>query len=274
VELQRGSLSQLVIHLDEEPVRTHVVDERGEPVVGAWVTLYESEGGVPVSVDDSGLDGWADLYGVPQRMLIANLTHKIGLRFGIPFDGRDPEQKLVLEASCALELYAHDAGTPLPGVDLRLETKGGTALTRNHTTGDDGMVRLDALGSGHYRIVGRRSDIWTSVVERTLSGKEVVRVEIELRRLGDLQLQVHGTEGERLKHVAVSLECIDLGASVEDWIASGRVEGPQGLVTDGEGALVVERLPRGRYAWEVGGQTGSFVLEAGIENRIEIRLAP
>lgn len=271
VQLGPGAMNSLTIRLDEKPLRARVVDVRGEPVAGAWLSLFEPGESIPAAVDDSGADGWCELYGVPRAALLADLTHGSGVRLAVPFDGRASDQELVLEVSCALELFVHDAGAALSGAELRLESAASGGAPRSRATGSDGAVRYEGLGPGRYRIVARKAGHWSVVLERELGDEEAARVELELRRLGTLELQAFGPQGERLAGTGVELECADLGESVADWIRSGRLESPAPLVTDREGRLTVEGLPRGRYLWRTELGQGAFELEGGTITRVEAR---
>ena len=274
VELTPGGTNAVEIRLGEGSLRARVVDRERAPVAGAWVVLRDPATGERVSTKDTDTDGWATLLGVPEAALVADVLHASGERYNLPFDGRQREHELVLAPDGSLELCFRDGELVLGGVETRLETVRGTPLKDVRASDAGGCVRYEALGAGTYRFGCSRADCWPTSVERALGEGEDARLEVELRRLGELELTLWSAGGGTAGGVALELVCVDLGAQVAEWLEAQRIEAPDGLTTKPDGTLSLRGLPRGRYRWSASGQVGGeFTLEPG-QNRLDLRLAP
>jgi hypothetical protein len=161
-------------------------------------------------------------------------------------------------------------------VITRIETPGGVLLTRPRPTATDGIIEYRPLGAGHYRIVCRRADCWTTVVERDLAAGENVELEVAMRRLADLELRVLDPNGLPVAGAYVTLTSVELGEEVNAWLRDGRVRGASETRTGPSGKLRLEGLPRGAYAWSVshanGPLSGTFELSPGGVNIRVIRM--
>lgn len=238
------------IPLSKDALRVRVVDDEGQVIVGAWVTLRESGASGIFGADDTDSQGWAELAGAPHVPMLADVHHGIaGWRFGVPIDARVREQDFVLVAAGSIVLRVTDGAAPLTSVTTRIETPGGAGQTRPRDTSGDGTVRYDPLGEGRYRIVGRRSDCWPVVADIALTAGEHATPTVRMRRLAELELVVRSAEGTPLVGVEVELRSLEFDASVADWVAQAAVEGE--LRTDKDGKLWLKGLPSGPYSWSV-----------------------
>jgi hypothetical protein len=209
--------------------------------------------------------------------VLADVTHELaGWRFGVALDGTQREHEIVLDGSGALTLRLRDGDEPLADVVTRIETPDGTLLTLPRPTAADGTIRYARLSAGDYRIVCRRTDCWTTVVEARLADGEQAERAVAMPRLGDLELTVLAATGLPVRDAEPTLASVELEASVADWIADGRVQGDAALRTGVAGKLTLAGLPRGTYAWRIetpdGPIAGSLELRPGEVNAVTIRL--
>jgi hypothetical protein len=264
--------TEVELPLGGELFHVRVVDADGAALAGAWVTIRSRDGDVVHGAAQTGADGRAQLLGVPAEAVLADVTQDLaGWRYGVPLDGSVREHELVLEATGALELVVADGDVPLGDVTTRMETPSGAVLTRPRPTGPDGRLRYGPLGPGRYRIVCRRADCWTAVVERELAAGETVTVDVPMRRLADVELTVRNGAGLPVANVEVRLRALEFDADVAAWLREGRVRGPAAPLTGADGTLALAGLPRGAYGWEIalgdGAASGTFELAAGGENQ-------
>jgi len=273
VELAPGATTLAEIRLGEGALRARVVDGERAPVAGAWVVLRDPATGERVSARDTDTDGWANLLGVPERALVADVLHASGERYGVALDGGQREHELVLAPEGSIELVFRDGELALEGVETRLETVRGTPLKDVRASDARGVARYEALGAGQYRFGCARVDCWPVSVERALGEGEEARMEVELRRLGELEIKLWSASGGTAGGVELALVCLDLDldGDVGEWLRAGRIEAPDGLTTKADGTLSLRGLPHGRYAWRVGEEAGEVTLEPGA-NELELRL--
>ncbi len=264
------------IRLEDNPIRVRVVDADGAPLVGAWVRFW-SVAGQFRGKEGTGADGWCSILGVPEEPALVDVNHGIaGQRHGIPVDASIREHELVLDARGSLELRLVDGEQPLAAVAARIVTAGGVTLTEAVQTDAQGLVRFKPLGEGAYRIAFLRGDCWPAVVERTLAPAEHAHLDVQMRRLAELELTLFDRQGLPVSGAEVELSSIEFGCTVAAWLREEKVRAPNGSSTDSGGVLRVGGLPRGAYAWSVtvGDQLvrGTFELQPGAPNRIPIRL--
>jgi hypothetical protein len=260
-----GGQARHEISLTKDPLRIRVIDDAGQGIVGAWVTLREEGASGIFGADDTDSQGWAELAGAPHERMLADVHHGVaGWRFGVPIDAGVREQEFVLVARGSILLHITDGEVPLPSVTTRIETPGGAGQSRPRDTTAEGTVRYEPLGEGQYRIVGRRSDCWPVVADVVLAAGEQATPTVRMRRLAELELLVRSAEGTPLVGVEVDLRSLEFGGSVAEWVAERVVEGD--LRTDKDGKVTLKGLPSGPYAWTVSGAVatgGQLELDAG-----------
>jgi hypothetical protein len=99
---------------------------------------------------------------------------------------------------------------------------------------------------------------------------------IQVRRLGDLRVEVRNGDGLPVSGVLVELTSTEFQAAVSDWIGVSRVGcSPEDSRTDNLGRIRLRGLPNGAYAWRVplvGGQelAGSVSVKAEAESLLLI----
>ncbi|NOT30568.1 MAG: carboxypeptidase regulatory-like domain-containing protein [Planctomycetes bacterium] len=262
---------------DDVPLRVRVVDSSRAPLAGAWVTVRSLTGGEVHGVDDTDSDGWAVLAGMADMPLLLDVQHGIaGRRQGIPVDASVKEHEIVLAAEGSLEIRVADGAEPLSAVAARIETSGGVTLSDALQADAAGLVSFEALGEGTYRIGLQRSDCWPTIVEKQLGAGEQARLEVQMRRLADLELTLLDESGLLVSGAEVALASAEFAADIDTWLKEERVRAPNGLTTDVRGVIRIESLPRGVYTWSVSFEdkplSGTFELAAAEVNRVSIRL--
>ena len=96
-------------------------------------------------------------------------------------------------------------------------------------------------------------------------------IDVQVRRLGTLRVELSGAGGAPLAGVPISLRSVEFGEDVASWIASGTASASSATMrTDENGVLRVERLPRGSYAWEAGSSSGEVVVPPGAEAQVVV----
>jgi hypothetical protein len=279
VEFGDSSTKEIEVRVGEGPFRVHVVDKDGEPVATAYVTIRSATGSDIHGVDQTGVDGWADLVGLPQGPLLMDVQHGVvGRSFGNLIDASAKELEFVLDAAGSLELELVDGDLPLAGVLTRIQTKAGLTLGDARQTDDGGRVRYEALGAGNYHLACHRADCWPTTVDQELGPGEQARVRVQMRRLADLEFTLLSADGLPVSDVAVELASEEFDAPIDAWLVEERIRAPGGLTTDARGSIRVEGLPRGPYSWSVtvldGSATDTIELEAGRTNEVKGFLQP
>lgn len=266
---------EATVQIGGSTLRLRVVDRQGNPIAGVSVHVRSRDGNQLLGLARTDSDGWASLLGVPQQLVLLDLTHGIaGFRQGIVVDASLNDQVFELDASGRIGLRLLD-GEPLLGVSVRIETERGVALSSTRVTDQNGTASFDAAGEGTYRLACSRSDCWPVEVTISLADGERIERTLAMRRLADLELTLRRADGIPIGGTDVSLRSLEFGVDVAEWLGAGRVTSASGLRTDGLGVLSVEGLPRGSYEWSVGGEataSGTFELLPAQRNRVEARL--
>ena len=156
----------------------------------------------------------------------------------------------------AIELQVMDGVNPLPGVYCKVyEEHGAFGLTRL-TTDSEGVVRWGNLGAGRFFFEAESAELWP--VRVPVEARPVgERVDVQLRRLGDLELKLFDGLGAPLRDAGFDLTSLEYGESVEDWVAAGRVSSSTGGLRSGsDGVVTLVGLPNGAYSWQLNGAQG------------------
>ena len=266
------------IQVGDVPMRVCLLDGDGAALSGGAVAVRSSAGTELYGTDDTDEEGWASIFGVPEEPVLVDVWHGLtGRRHGIRIDASAPDHAVVLRADSSLELRIVDGGEPLSLVDVRLEVRGMIQPDRRDTDAH-GVVRFESLDEGSYQFDLSRADCWPASVDTRLEAGESVRVEVQMRRLGDLELSVSDRDGIPVPGVRVELIALDLEAGVEPWIRDGSVRSKTGLTTDPRGLIHLDGLPRGPYSWSIARESdalsGTFELVASKINEVRIQLGP
>ena len=129
------------------------------------------------------------------------------------------------------------------------------------------------LSRGRYRATWSGAGIWPGAVDIAV-GTAPLRVEVAVRALGDLDLDLHSSQGT----AGAMLELQDqlTGTAVAQWLAEGRVKGSghvQSTVqADEHGRVRLQGLPSGRYRWRHGEVGGEIEVRARTTERYALEL--
>lgn len=252
-EARFGSEDALVVRvpIGRPPFHVRVVDPEGSPISDVLVTVLDAGAASGVYQQTTGDDGTCRLVGVPTGPVEVMLTHDSkGARYGIPCDGSVREQEFVLSSDASIELELRDGPNSVPGITCTFLLPHRTASPRSGTTDAKGHVRFGGLSPEPYALRCAHPDYWT-VEPRVEARTDWTPTEVQIRRLGDLVLQVTTAEGVPCSDVPLQLNSIEFDTSVATWIDEGRIEAQAGLRTDRRGELRLEDLPHGSYAWTV-----------------------
>lgn len=246
-----GPHTTVEVPLRGQPFSLRVVDPDGVPVPDARLILVDSEQPAFVLVSGTDARGECRLQGVPEKILEVTLQHgTLGCLLEVPVDAREREVELILEARARIELVFQDGTTPLEGVRCNLNRY----VISDTLSGAEGRIFFEGIGARDYAFVATRADCWPAefVAAATIDGTPQV---VQMRRLGDLELQFSTAEGMPMRRLPVRLVSEEFQADVEEWITARRV--PDGeLVTDELGWIRLAGLPHGAYRWQADGPGG------------------
>lgn len=238
----------LSIPLGGEPFVLHVVDREGRPLSDVRVVVMDPQR--PEILVFGGTDGAGrcELEGVPRRPVVVNLQHgQNGSHFGMECDATTGDATLVLDGEGRLDVLFLDRDLPLGGVSCALVDLAGHALIGETSSDDKGLLTIRNLALDDYRVRAWRSDCWPieTSVEAHLDGAPTT---IQMRLLGELRVAVRAAGGLPVSGLVVGLLSTEFGVSVQDWIEQEKVDSA-GLITDLNGQVFIERMPRGPYHW-------------------------
>lgn len=185
---------------------------------------------------------------------------ELGYHFGLPVEvpslSAEPIE-IVLAPDRTIELQLLDDAEPLPSLScLPIEEHRFSRLPMASSDAA-GLVRWMAVGAGRFRVQIRQPGYWPTdaEVEALPPGQ---RTEVQVRRLGDLDVTVTRVAGGSTAGVALELESLEFGVPVATWLADARVTSSTGSLTkDRQGRLSLTGLPRGKYGWSAEGAGGT-----------------
>jgi hypothetical protein len=274
--LESDELLELVIDLEAVGQRFRIVDPAGQPVPRVAIRMILRDGPPP------GWDGFADEVGeltmepfVPGSYLAYMEHPELGYHFGVPVEVPQltPEPvDIRFLPNQVVELRLLDGAEPLPSVSCLLIEEHGFARLPVASSDGSGRVRWEGVGEGGFIAQVRQGGYWPTdaSVQALPPGQST---EVQVRRLGDLDLSVQRLSGASAAGLVLELEALELGTSVAAWIEEGLVSSSTGsLATDGEGRLGLTGLPRGSYRWTAEGQSGVVDVLAGRRAELVVSL--
>lgn len=164
--------------------------------------------------------------------------------------GTDPID-IVFDPSATIRFRLLDGDVPVSGVSVRI--RDGLGVEREFPTlvtdGSGTAVGEKYLPQAFVGIT-HQSGIWPATF--TLQASESVTPTIvQVRRRGSVVLHAR-RDGLPLAGVALSVESVEFATNVSSWIADGAITASHAAcVTDGQGRLRLDGLPRGPYRWSV-----------------------
>jgi len=270
-DLRGKEFVEVSLALDSRLLRVHVVNASGDRLSDVRVDLEDVDQRHSLYYGMTNANGTANLLGVPEALVLAHLhSTSVGRHSGIPCDATGDEVTLVFDPSASLDLRVSDNGERLPNVQCWiLDTMG--LPDAAVATDTEGRARFARLGVGTYEISLVRHDCWPVTTGVTVSPDQS-ETHLQLRRLGDVTIEVVTAEGQPVRGAGLSLRSVEFETDVASWIADRRVRCEGGLVTDRGGEVTIEGLPRGRYAWSVEGGSGELDVRPGMRSRVRLEL--
>jgi hypothetical protein len=240
----------LRIPLGGESFLLSVVDRDREPVAGVRVLVNDPRDPNFLLFGATNGLGQCLLSGVPMREILVNLQHPTkGNHFGLRCDASSGRAEVMLDGSAELDLRFRDGDVPIPSVSCGIVDFGGRQMIQESVADETGRVLIQNLGRDRYRLSAWKNGCWPIRFEAEAT-EEAPPTTIQIRRLGDLEIEVVASSGLPVSELDLELTSEELGEAVADWIADGRVTS-SGLVTDLRGRILVEGLPHGSYHWMV-----------------------
>ena len=274
VDVPSSSEHPLTVELDLEPrpVTVRVVDTRGVPQQEVLVEVRALDyGGLTLGgevTDGNGLCTFADL---PREADTVTLVGpEAGVNEELPFSppSRSNEiLELVFDRSASVHLHITDEGVPQPTATVRLwnPERPDRVLSPGRQPDRNGYLTIPRLGPGTYELRAASANLWPVSMQIQATHEEKV-VEVNIRRLGGLDVTFLDGQGAPLSNESIDLFFSPTQESVTAWIVDGKLFTGT-TSTDSTGRLQLSGIPHGDYQWSHGGQGG--ILRVPIEETLK-----
>ena len=240
--------------LGAEAVRFRVLDKSGAPLALALLDMRELEGRPFFHQDTTNAQGELLALGLPEdpiEVFVQHREHGFGM---LRHSSGAREVELRLRADSSMQVRVFDGDLPLAGARVAVSDARGARMFAFQSSQADGRVSLERYSAGNYRLLASHPHCWPLLFEAAASPGGVA-TEVQLRRLGNLELRASDESGAPLAGVEFKLQGDWESGDVAQWIANGRVEA-SGQRTDARGLLRLEGLPHGEYRWSSGTSHG------------------
>jgi hypothetical protein len=254
--VRSGAQTEVVLRISKRSVRLRLVDEDAHPIGGARVMLQPAFGGVSARNAHTDSGGEALFQSVAPGLHLATAWHtSLGMVTNAAVDVAPAEEEslheVVLLGNAGFRLLVQDGVEPLGHVGVLLANSLGTVVSgEERHTASNGTLEQRLLGAGTYRALLTRPDAWPMELD-VQAREDLPLYSVQMRRLGDLELQVRNSHGIAVSGVIVELTDVESESSLQDWLEQGKVDAPGGLRSDSHGKIEVQRLPRGTYRWSL-----------------------
>jgi hypothetical protein len=255
------TLIQVLLDVEAAGQRFRIVGAQGQPVPHVSIRLFSPDGAHQKAVESADERGECLIKGLEPGDYQAYMEHlELGYHFGVPVDVPPPSAEPVevrFLPEGVVELQLMDGFEPLPALPCYLVGERGFYTLPPATSDSSGIVRWQSVGRGRFLARIRQPGFWPTetTVETRPPGE---RTEVQVRRLGDLDLQVERASGGAAGGVVLELESAEFAVSVADWITEGKAMSSTGtLAVDSHGQLSLTGLPRGTYRWAAEGASGT-----------------
>jgi len=269
-ELPATAPRKITFNMSAKPARLRLVDQAHRPIPGAALSLTNRTG-----VADSRYAFTTDENGevlVPDVGSGAPSVSVVHTEFGVLpcvqvalAEAHGSVLQITMPPAKDVQVELRDGQTALAAVEIELQDSCGSTMSLGRMLADaNGIVRLQHLGPGDYRILVDHPGIWRTEQPITVTPTSTNFI-VQLRRLGSARIRAKTGVGNAIEGVGVELVDVATGVRVADWIEKGEVPAPaNGLRTDASGALVIHGLPRGSYRCVLTSPTGG-TLERTLE---------
>lgn len=256
-----------------------IASPEGAPLAGAQVNVFAPTENRGYSLYDiTGSTGEVRFTHPPYEHLFATVHHPdFGYLTGVELHLSGVDSELVdiqLPLPSDLRVRLLDGPVALSGIQARLSDPHDQFLIGIFASDNTGLLEKPGFCEGEFLISVHLPNYWptAAVVSVAASGGTT---QLQVRRLADVDLELRSTSGLTVRDRPVVLHSIEFDTDVAEWIASGKVELPGGMVTDSTGHLRIQGLPRGEYRWTVfsaGGapSSGSVKLAPWTETAVSI----
>ncbi len=267
---------RMEVPLAEHSTRVRVLDTKGQPMGSTRILLRASQqGGTIVSSGVTNAAGECAFRALPETVDSATLVGPSGgTNDAVPCDLTEAAGgwvELVFDLSASINLSLHDGGAAQSAITCRLwSLQNDYAVCTGRTPDAAGQVNLGEMGPGAYELRTDGPGHWPVVME-VEARSPASSYSVEVRRLASLTLTVVDSEGTARGQQTISLQHVDLGESVEDWLAQGLLASSAGsTLTDGTGKLSLTGVPHGEYRWHCNSASGMLTLLPGEMNEQQI----
>lgn len=279
VRLTEGEARRVRIQLSTGRLEVRVVDPQEHPLAGAIVNVVPagSQAGMWRLIDDTDFEGAVRFGGVGYRSVHVAAYHpawgsalKRDVR--VQPDG-SAEVTLALGGGEPLEVRLLEGSDAVAGVQADLCPFEPVRALVTARSDEDGILRFSRIGKGSYSLALRRAGFWSSTEAIEVDGPHP-RIDLQVRRIGELVVEVRNSDGVPVSDRSVSLRPLDVAGSLSDWLRGGRIDASSTeLRTDAQGELRVGGLPAGRFecSVELDGATrleGTCRVQGGTTTRV------
>jgi hypothetical protein len=197
----------------------------------------------------------------------ARIVGEVEISSDVPEQTRD----FVLEPEALLRVGVVDRQeTIVEGatIDVVVSGAGGSteAVIAAADFDDARRALVRELGTGTHLLRVRHDGYFPHESPIACVGGREQLVRVTLRRPVPLALKLKAMNGAVLTEASISIEDIESGANVRDWIASGWLAESTPLVTDREGRVRIEGLPEGRYRVRAAGIDCEVVADGSLRD--------
>jgi hypothetical protein len=254
ITLQPGE-NVLRVTLDDAATAVRVVDNELQPVSGVLVTVLAPARGLGARIGaTTDSDGIAMFPKLEPGVWTIGLEHPgLGAVIGsdVQVAGRTGELiEVQFEPTHAVRVRLADGTDAVAGAEIMVFDPRHVYGLFAKTTNSEGEAVQGPVGAGHYLVDIDHPGCWGTTAKVDARADDGW-TEVQVRRLGSLELEVRNAGNVAIAGASVGLESIEFGTDVGSWISEGRVSASHGLATDERGVLRVDGLPRGFYRWSI-----------------------
>jgi hypothetical protein len=254
ITLGDSSLRHIEIELSGRTLEITAVDSDGDPLLEGLVTINTLDTNtVFISYQHLSSPEPLSVGGLCFDDLMVSVRHPVlGLGYAPVTMSPDGTTQVTVEAGggLPLELLVRDIEGPVSAVRCMLIPK--DVITRGYQGDSDagGSLRYEGMPPHTYTADLDRYGYWPVEHEFEFTGQPLI--ELPIRRRGNFEATVYGVGGAQVSGVPIALHSLEFDTPVSAWIESGRLSsGWVNLISDVQGQVSAEGIPRGAYRWSV-----------------------